>query len=213
MPQAQSEVAICNQAIGKVGGTRITSFDDDTVEANLCKDLYAPVRDQVTEAHWWSHARKRVTLTPDPTQPVFGWDQKYLIPADCLRVWNVFDDGGLEFQTREWDREGPHIVANPGGSGTTLYVLYLSRVTDPTRFSALYTSALVARLSAEFSIPLAQSRAAHRAFWEEYGNKIMEAVSTDGQQGRSKGVRARKLLDARGRGGHGPFMYGPSYSS
>ena len=66
---ATSPVQICNISIGWLGGTLITSLDDGTNEANLCKATYEPSRDQVLEERNWTFATKRTSLNPIADPP------------------------------------------------------------------------------------------------------------------------------------------------
>ena len=59
-----SEVGICNQSLSWLGGNRITSLDDDTVEANLCIDNYEHSRDTVLDMRHWTFAGAREQLNP-----------------------------------------------------------------------------------------------------------------------------------------------------
>ena len=160
--QTQGDVAICNQARGKVGGNRITGIGTDgTTESNLCSDLYVPTRNQTLEATNWSFARIRHELTPLAEKP-FGYAYAYLIPPSVIKVWHVYRSETGDDELTRWDRETnetdqPIIVADPAGNQPSVWTRSTKLVTDPSRFSPLFTSALVARLAAELAVPIAQS--------------------------------------------------------
>lgn len=210
--QTQGDVAICNRALGKVGGTRITDFQDGSAESNLCLDNYTAIRDEVTSASDWSFARIRHRLSPLADKPI-GYEYAYAIPANVLVVREVFRDEDARDQLTTWDVETNDddqslIVANPAGNQPFIWTRSTRIVEDPARFSPLYVAALIARLAAEFAIPIAQSGALMRALWREYEMKLPDATSSDGQQGRSKRVHATSLISVRS-GGGGPWAYYP----
>ena len=209
MAAQQGEIEICNQAIAKVGGKRINSFSDGTDEANLSEAFYASTRDQVLEAADWSFARVRHMISPLLEVPVSGYTHAYQKPKDVLKVRNVYTSSRGDVEIRDWDVEGETIVVN-GPSLGSIWTRSTQRIINPPQFSPLFIAALAARLAAEFAIPIAQSRALRRDMWSEYEQKLPDATSSDGQQGRTRRVRATSLIRVRGGAGRGPWVYGPA---
>ncbi|HHJ80413.1 MAG TPA: hypothetical protein ENJ65_02135, partial [Candidatus Tenderia electrophaga] len=139
-----SEVQICNQALSFLGAQLITSLDDNTVPAQLCKLHYAPLRDTVLSDGNWTFAMARRRLSADPTPPEFGWSNRYRLPNDLLRVVRVFTDASIGARRSgvEHQREGDFLLVNYGGP---LYLQYIARITDPSKFSPGFIQALAAR--------------------------------------------------------------------
>ena len=187
-----TEVSICNQALGWVGGDLITAFTDGTVEAKLCEANYAALRDAVLEDHAWVFATKRDTLTPLTEPPDWGFGQAFLLPPDTIRVLEV-DDTTQGFGTMEWVREGRQIHAD----AERIFLRYTSRVVDTAQFSPAFVQALAQRIAAEFAIPLAESRELQVNHWAVYNEKISNAAATDGMQGRRERTNTSRLRGAR----------------
>ncbi len=181
-----SEVSICNQAIAWLGGTLITSLDDNSTEAKLCKATYASVRDAVLEARDWTFAIGRHDLPVSATAPINGYANAFPIPSDVLRILGVLDND-------DWQVEGQDIVTNEGAVSIKAVV----RVTDPNRFSALFVQALAARLAADLAIPLTQSRELQKQHYQIYNDKLDEAVTNDGMQGKSRKITSNWLQSSR----------------
>lgn len=181
-----SEVSICNQALSWLGGTHITSLDDDSTEASLCKATYASVRDAVLEARNWTFAIGRYDLPKAATGPTNGYANAFPIPSDVLRVLEVLDNN-------DWRMEGDGIVTNEGAVSIRAVV----RVTDPNRFSALFVQALAARLAADLAIALTQSRELQKQHYQIFEAKMDEAAVNDGMQGKSRQVTSNWLRSAR----------------
>lgn len=181
-----SNVSICNQALSWLGAQLITSLDDNTAEAKLCKANYADIRDAITEAHDWTFAITRYNLPKNATAPVNGYSASFQIPPEVLRVLSVSDND-------DWGIEGQDIVTNEA----SVKMKAIARVTDPNRFSPLFIQALANRLAADLSIPLTQSKSLQKQHYALYQSKMDEAVTNDGLQGKSRKVTSSWLRGAR----------------
>ena len=187
-----TEISITNQALGWLGADPITSFDDDQTEAKLAKVNYAPLRDAVLEDHAWTFAAARVKLTPSAISPAFGSDNRFLLPADNIRVIRV-EDTENNFGSLEWTLEENHIIAVV----EKVFVYYTKRIEDPAKFSIAFSQALAQRLASDMAIPLTESAKLSELHWGLYVSKIDAAAATDGMQGRAQRTRATRLLKAR----------------
>ncbi len=205
---ASSPVAICNIALGWLGGDLIISLDDETVEAKLCKANYEPLRDAVLEEREWTFAVKRLEPVELTESPLYGYDKAFQIPTEVIRVLQVSRAGEVESgilvegsflsatrggtgtgrETRiEWAREGDAIYAS---NSARIFIRALVSITDTTKFSPAFDQALAARLAMDLAIPLTSSEKKQTAFAKMYGEKIVLAAASDGMQGRSHNVRA-----------------------
>ena len=189
---AISEVSICNQALSWLGGNRITSLDDDSREAQLCKDNYETLRDSVLEAADWSFAISRFRASPLAAAPAYGYSAAFQISATVLRVMNpITSDADGRNRVRDWAREGKKILCDE----SVIYYRGICVVEDPAQFSRLFSQALAARIAAEISRPLTNKN--DKTLWELYARKLGDAVSSDGLQGVNQRTHTGKLLNAR----------------
>lgn len=159
---ADSEAAICNIALGRIGHTEfIDTLDDATVAAEMCKRLYPQARDEVLEALDWPFARRRykpaaiLETTLDLGDVPSGWSFAFALPADAIpngirRVWSGMrrdrEDLAVPFDV-EYDLKTQQDILLVDFS--TPEVLYTARVTDPKTFAATFTSAVAWRLGQE----------------------------------------------------------------
>lgn len=199
-----TEVSICNQALGWLGEGFITSLDDDSKAAELCKLNYPELRNAVLEAANWTFASKRFELPKTDPPPPYGYANRYRLPSEVLRVIEV---NKIDYYdpTRDWQKEGDSIVTNDNECRTRCIV----QITDPTLFSPLFVQALAQRLAADLAVPITQSRALQGDHWQLYTAKMREAKALDGMQGKSKRARSRYLENARwssGPAGAGPTV-------
>lgn len=82
-----ADVDICNMALSLLKVPTITSIASPTTEVEeLCALWYDPSRQELLRKHPWNFAKKRVTLYSIVTPPTFGYDYKYLLPSDFMRL-------------------------------------------------------------------------------------------------------------------------------
>ena len=187
---AATEVSICNQALGWLGANLITSLDDETNEARLCKANYSNLRRAVIEEASWRFAIARRKLTPLQEKPVYGYENRFQLPANLISVEEV-SDGNREID--EWDREGDTVLADV----QEVYIKYTWDVVDPARFSPGFVQALAARLAADLAIPIAESRQLQSDMVQMYAAKLVNADTLDSMQGRNQPITSNRLKKVR----------------
>lgn len=169
-----SEVVICNLALAHLGDrATVASIDppEGSVQAEHCKRFYPLARDELLESYEWAFATKTVQLAELATA-VYGWDYSYGQPADLLKPieilvsstlgstsssHNGFCDNLFDWQpqpvafTREVDSDGRFTIMT---NQPDAVLKYIARITDTTRFSALFTTALSWNLAAKLAGPV-----------------------------------------------------------
>lgn len=161
-----SEVDICNMALLGVGAKpKIASLIEDSDNARLARQFYAPVRDSVLRSHIWNCAIERPSsaLTPLTATPDTDYDYYYQLPVNpyCLRLLRV---GTNEEQPTDWKVEGRRFLCNLSSA----QIVYIKRITDTNEFDPLLVDAIVNRLQIKFAMPLTNSRALVEALAQEY---------------------------------------------
>lgn len=165
-----SEVGICNRALQKLGASSILSLTEDSTEGRACNLAYKPVRDALLRSHWWSFSIKRASLAASSTSPLFGYDNQFPLPSDYLKL--IPPDHREKVYMTDWKLEDGFIRTN---DDAPLEIRYVSRVTDPNKFDALFIEALSARLAMEMCEQLTQSNAKRQLAMQEYQDSIREA--------------------------------------
>ena len=169
---AATFVSISNRALTLLGAQPITSLEDDTKEARAANRMYLQSRDQVLRGHPWNFAMKRAALAANTTAPVFEYTNAYDWPADCLRIVEVDT-------TEKWIIEGRQIVTD---DGAPLNIVYVSQVTDPTKFDALFVETYALRLAADIAYDITASQTVMSNMEELYARKLPEARLIDAQE-------------------------------
>lgn len=170
-----SEVSICNLALQDVGrGLIITSLDEHSHAARVCRLRYPFARDACLRAYDWNFAKGRASLATRLGVPSFGYMFAYQLPADCLFV------RGIETCADEqWEVEGRKLVTNVHAP---LLTQYTRRVVDPSYFDCLFAEALALRMASEIAISLTENVSKAQALWQIYQLKMGEARRRDAQE-------------------------------
>lgn len=187
---AESDVQVCNLALGALNAATINNLSTDTSkEAVQCNLRYGPTRDAVLRSHPWNFAIKRVAMALDTTAPEYEFNNKFALPVDCLRALGTDKDD----DTFLWKIEGRFLLCN----SSAIKIKYIAQITDPTQFDAIFTDALWTRLAAELSLTLTGIAAIGKAFYEQYLQKLKEARGMDGAEGFGDVLFTDRWLEAR----------------
>ena len=162
-----SEVDLCNRALAWLGdAATVASIDppEGSAQAEHCSRFYPMARDTLLELHDWKFATRRAVLS-ELSVDSFNWAHAYAEPNGTLRVISV-----LPVSASAEDESAPYVTES-GADGTALIyadlanasVRYLARVTDTTKFSPLFSDALVWLLASHIAGPLIKGKAGMEA--------------------------------------------------
>lgn len=182
MPEfrADSEIDICNQALGHCQAPSITGFDQaNSKAARQCKLHYAVTRDRLLAEYRWNFSTKRGTLA-NVAAPEFGYSHAYARPADCLRILEI--DG---YRRENWIVEGELILID---RAPPLKARWLWRNTEPR----LMDAAFVELLSYELALKIAPALTRYRAIVRE-----IERVLNDPDDGLRRRAKKADALEGR----------------
>ena len=162
-----SAVDICNLALSHLGDEATVSSinpPEGSAQAEKCARYYPIARDSLLERFAWTFATTRAVLAP-LTATVGTWAYCYALPSDALRVLTVLAPGEAETSLgQSFDTEalpsGQRVIATHQSEATARYV---RRVTDTTRFSALFADALSWWLAGYLAGPLLKGEAGRKA--------------------------------------------------
>lgn len=187
---ALTDVQIASKALVRIGAKPISSFSDTTTEAEIANTLYAITRDELLSSYAWSFATAQSVLEQSETDPVADYDHAYDLPFDFLRALSAGTNGkgrGLDFRINQ---DKLHTNAD----SVLLTYVYLP---DESAFPPFFSAALIARLSAEFVIPITESTSRAEAFLKISEDSFAKARQVDAQQDTPSRIEQFSLIDAR----------------
>ncbi|WP_376095435.1 hypothetical protein ACE7GA_03050 [Roseomonas sp. CCTCC AB2023176] len=183
---ALTALALCTRALLKIGAAPITSLEDGTAEAEVAASLYAGARDALLSCHPWSFATGQMALGRLEAVPLSGFANAFQLPADLLRAVSVAPRAAFRIQ------EGR--LLTDASEATLTYVFRPAEAEWPPSFA----TALVARLSAEFCMPLTESASRAEALYQLAEAELRGAKLADGQGQTPRAITHFPLLDVRG---------------
>jgi hypothetical protein len=188
---ALSDIALCSRALLKIGAQPVASLEEGTAEAEVAANLYPGLRDALLASFPWSFATTQATLPRLAAAPVADWLYAFQMPADLLRVLSAgspYLGSGLAYHVL-----GQHLHCN----AEQVTLSYIRRP-DESAFPAFFAEALVARLAAEFCLPLTEDASRARLLFDLADSLLRSARNTDSQQATPRAIADFPLLNARG---------------
>jgi hypothetical protein len=160
-----SDVEVCNLAMTMLGAETISSLTQASANARRCARVYIVTRDAELRRHPWNFARARASLAEDSTAPAFGYDHRYQLPSDFLRLHPSAD-------ALDWQIEAGYVLTD---DGAPLEVTYIRRVDDASLFDALFVEALAAKIAYLLAEEITQSNTKKAEAKDAYKAAIQEA--------------------------------------
>lgn len=187
---ALSSIALCARALLKIGAETIQSFDDGTLEAEVARNLYPSTRDALLSAHPWSFATAQATLPRLAATPLADYRYAFQLPADFLRALSAGTGArgrGLAYRIHE-----RRLLAD----ADRVVLSYVFRP-DESGFPPFFDQALIARLAAEFCLPVTETTTRTEALAAAAEAEFRRAKLIDAQQDVAAGVEDFTLVGAR----------------
>lgn len=203
-----TNVSITTQALLLIGADTISSFADDSNEAEIANVLYEPFIKSLLSSYPWTFATRKRQLNQDTATPTNEYTYSHIIPAEALLLWAVFNDDGIgAVPIKDYD-----IYADTTGAlrrvysnHPTLYAdytIYISENNWPPYFEQFAIHALAAHLA----MPVTRNAELADYFKKAaYGslNSNMKgglfgvAAATDAKQKRNEYIISSPLTEAR----------------
>jgi len=188
---ALNDVALCSRALIRLGAAPITSFADGTAESEIAGALFGPARDALLSSYPWTFASGQVALTPLVDAPIADYQKAFQLPNDYLRAVSAGTGGrgrGLNFRIAR------------GALHTNAEEVVFSYIFRPEEeeFPPYFDMALIARLAAEFCIPITENTSRADALFRLADIEFARARQIDAQQDSPSSIENFSLIDVRG---------------
>lgn len=187
---ALGSIALCSRALIKIGASTISSFDDGSAEAEVAANLYAPVRDALLSSHPWSFAIAQSELSKLADSPIADYSYAYQLPAGFLRIISAGVKGrgrGVNYR----------IIENRLHANVDNVVLTYIFGPDESGFPPFFDQVLIARLAAEFCLPLTESTTRAEFLIKIAEEELKRAKLIDAQQDQPEAIEEFPLVEVR----------------
>lgn len=171
---ATSNVQVCNYALTLLGANNITALDESSEEARKCSALFDLVRDKVLVAHPWNFAIARVNLGLLADAPESDYDYKFQLPNGCLRVLSTNLPEGDSYKI-----EGRELLCD----ASSIIIKYIDQLTDVSKWSPQFVTAIGSALAAALAYPLTGSRTIEADMNALYERELKQAIGLDSAEG------------------------------
>lgn len=195
-----SAVDICNLALSHLGDAATVASiapPEQSVQAEACAKFYPIARDQLLEMHAWRFAVRRVALPELSTNPVDSWRFAYELPSAVVRPLAVLmpestDDTDTQDYAVESLDDGTQVVYTNVEAAT---LRYIARITDSTRFTPGFVTALSWLLASYLAGPVLKGKvgaAAKEACERRFAVEASKAMSLSANSSRTSTYRDHK---------------------
>ncbi len=193
---AYSKVRIANRALQAIGAKGSITVLPDAANPNAVKvnNIWDEILDIVLADVKPRFATLRAKLSQSATSPTNTdrWQYAYPLPSDylCPAIDNADDPwiwpAGIEpysIETLSSSDGSLCVMTNYDSTGSDdVYVLYIKRVTDPTKFFAAFQTCVAYRLAAELALSVVESITKHQDMMTLYERALKKAKGADRTQ-------------------------------
>lgn len=176
-----SKLNIINMALGFLGEPPLTNLDEGNKLTRTAQVYYDAARDYTLKAHPWNFAIKRAGLSQEVDVPVFEFQFRYRLPADCLRVIYTDDDIYSRVDGTRWPYkvEGRSLVTDLA----SVKIKYIAKIVEEGFYDPNFTVAFACYLAYMMSMSLTEHRNQTNDLYVTYKDKVSEARFLESQEG------------------------------
>jgi len=189
-----SIVDIANNALNILGASTISSLTEDTKNARICNQRFENVRNRIFRSHPWNCLIKRVQLAQNSTAPVIEYTYAYALPSDFLRVLKIHN-GTTDSVASDmpYKVEGKNIITDEA----TVYLVYVSKDTDPNNYDSYLYEVLAYQLAADMAYGITNNATLAKNLLADADEKLRESRFVDAVENSTDTVEATEFTNAR----------------
>jgi len=181
-----SPISLVSNALNLLGADRIASFEDDSTEAEITKELFwTTYRAMLTETRWRFATKvyklNRLYESPDEA---LGYMYQYQLPNDYLMLVNA--------GTKDYTIQGDRVLSN--AKEMTITYIYEPPV---ALLPAYFIKALEYNLAFNFAIPITDDRTKMNDFATLYGVQLKKAKFADASSNPTISIESSPYIIAR----------------
>jgi hypothetical protein len=171
-----TKFTIASQALLKVGGTPITTFDGTDRQSVVCSNMYDDTKKSLLYYTFWNFATQKSQLAQlSETITDASYKYVYQLPGDTIRVKGIFDNSG--HTSADFSVEKNRIYTNID----PLNVEYIQEK-DESDFPPFFVEVLIAKLAFEICEAVTGVGTLQDRLSKDYERKLQVAKTVDGQE-------------------------------
>ncbi|RIV87501.1 hypothetical protein [Aurantiacibacter zhengii] len=168
-----SKVQVMNMAGAAIGSTtRITDPNDNRTLARNINAVWDLSRRAAIREGAWNFAVRRASPGALAAPPKHGYEYKYELPAECLRLLEIHDLVAY----RDYQVEGREILCNVSGP---LNIRFLADIAEPAEWDEAFAHAFALRIAWNIGTRIAGSSFDKQKVWQDYRDALGAAQTVD----------------------------------
>ena len=197
---ATTKFTISTQALLKVGGTPITSFDGTDRQSIVCSNMYEDTKKSLLFYTFWNFATQKTELAALAETPVDkSYKYAYQLPGDYIRIKGIFNSQG--HKSEDYSAEKNKVYAN----FTPINLEYIQEKVEAD-FPPYFTEVLIAKLAYEICEAVTGVGTLQDRLVRDYETKLKQARVVDGQENPPRSIIDEGRL-IRARNGADTVLY------
>lgn len=187
-----SKIDIVNLALSRLSSARITSFNDNTIEAKTINTIYDQVAENVMAMGPWTACTRRATLARTTETPVFGYNYSYQLPTSpkCLRLIRINE---CKLGDTKFDVEGTKLLTDL----SSVQIKYITFLTDSEDYGPYLRQAITERIIVELGYAKTGEYKINQGLEQAFQAKVEMWLNEDNQQASSEYVPSDTFTDIR----------------
>lgn len=161
-------------------GTVLDIENPTSSNESVLNRWYNVTRRKLLREHPWNFATKRAILAASSADPEFGYEAKYPLPTNFLRLNSIVDADGYPISSEQYEVEDGHILYNADNG--QLRLKYVYDITDVAKFDALFVDLLAIDLALAVAFKITASNTDVSRLQELRKMRAAMSKSIDGQE-------------------------------
>tara|TARA_R110002012_G_scaffold201640_1_gene370652 strand:- start:10568 stop:11161 length:594 start_codon:yes stop_codon:yes gene_type:complete len=191
---ATTKVDICSTALVMIGANTITSFSDDSTEANVCNTVYEDIVKSSLTRHRWRFATEQQQLSLLTATPTGRYAYAYQLPTnpELLQLITLtVNDFVIPYE-----RYGDKVYLDNYGSTSSVICDYVYRA-DESEFPPHFILALQYQLASLFAGSIARDSGMIKQFSDMAERQYLIAKNVDSAERTTKTLDVTRFSNLR----------------
>lgn len=191
---ATTKVDICSTALVMIGANTITSFSDDSTEANVCNTVYEDILKSALTRHRWRFATEQKQLSLLTAEPTGRYAYAYQLPTqpELLQLITLT----VNDIVIPYERYGDKVFLDNYGSTSTVICDYIYRA-DEGEFPPHFILALEYTLASLFAGSIARDSGMIKQFADMAERQYLVAKNIDSAERTTRQLDQSRFINLR----------------
>jgi len=191
---ATTKVDICSTALIMIGANTITSFSDDSTEANVCNTIYEDILKSALTRHRWRFATEQKQLSLLTSAPTGRYAYAYQLPTspELLQLITLT----VNDIVIPYERYGDKVFLDNYGSSSSVICDYVYRA-DEGEFPPHFILALEYTLAGLFAGSIARDSGMIKQFADMAERQYLVAKNIDSAEKTTRKLDQSRFINLR----------------